>query len=257
MQSAPQGSTPGRSPVPGGGVIPWMEWSKVAGFVNKTWDPLNSPHHSIIGLTGSGKSYLAINGLLKPLCAMDRVMIIDTKQDDPLVSSIGKPVTEIPRQTVYGGRKRHPQDRWFRLVVHDALDNEGRRRAQDQVRTALTRAHREGNWVIYIDELQDLGGMRQPNLGLTMLIDEIYRKGRSKKVSIIAATQAPRNVPSSFYDQCSFAWIGRLTDEDKQKRLREIGGMPKEMLSVITGLRKREWLLSAESGEYFMKTKVA
>jgi len=89
------------------------DWRSVHQFVNRLWDPENTPHHSIIGLTGSGKSYLAINGLLKPMCKDDRVLIIDCKRNDPLVGSVGKPVTEIPPKT-WNTRKREPMDSWFR-----------------------------------------------------------------------------------------------------------------------------------------------
>jgi len=30
--------------------------------------------------------------------------------------------------------------------------------------------------VVYCDEVQDLGGLRKPNLGLSMHLDELYRK---------------------------------------------------------------------------------
>jgi hypothetical protein len=233
-----------------------MDWPDVKRMLDVQWDPENTPHHSIVGLTGSGKSYLAINGILRPLCPMDRVLIIDCKRNDKLVASAGKPVTELPPKTWVSTRKREPFDHWFRLVVHDQFTDEGRGRAKLQVYKALHRVYLEGDWVVYCDEVQDLGGLRKPNLGLSMHLDEFYRKGRSRRLPVIAGTQAPRHVPSSFYDQAAFAWIGRLADEQKQDRLREIGGMPKAAMPTITGLRRREWLLSCDNGESFLRTKV-
>lgn len=247
---------PATPPPDGGGVdAPWVPWAEVSRLVNKMWDPENGPHHSTVGLTGSGKSYLNINGLLKPMCPDDRVLIIDVKRNDKLVSSIGNPCEEIPKKT-WNTRKREPMDHWYRLVVHDQFAEAGRTKASGQVFRALERVYHEGNWVVYCDEIQDLGGLRKPNLGLSMHLDELYRKGRSRGISVLAGTQAPRHVPSSFYDQASFAWIGRLADEDKQKRLREIGGLPKPALPFITTLRRREWLLSADNGEQFLRTTV-
>lgn len=239
----------------GAGFAPWKEWPEVHKFVDTMWDPENNPHHSIIGLTGSGKSYLGINGILKPMCSNDRVLIIDTKRNDKLVASIGKPVEAIPPKT-WPTRKREPRDAWFRLVVHDQFRTEGRQKAKQQVFTALERVYNEGDWVVYCDELQDIGGRQQPNLGLAMHLDELYRKGRSRHLSVVANTQAPRNVPTSFYDQASFMWMGRLGDEDKQKRLREIGGLPKDALHVVSSLEQRHWLLCADNGMHFMRTKV-
>jgi hypothetical protein len=238
-----------------GGFAPWKHWPEVHKFVDHAWDPENNPHHSIIAGTGGGKSFLAINGILKPMCRDDRVLIIDCKRNDKLVASVGKPVTEIPPKT-WPTRKREPFDMWFRLCVHDQFTSEGRGKAKLQVYNAMHRVYNEGDWVVYFDEIQDIGGIRQPNLGLGMHIDEMYRKGRSRHLSILASTQAPRYVPGSFYDQASWAWIGRLADEDRRKRMREIGGMPKDALPIVGELQKRDFLLAANDGEEFMRTRV-
>lgn len=234
--------------------VPWVEWKSVQHYVNHQWDPENSPHHSIIGLTGSGKSYLAINGILKPMCAMDRVVILDVKGDDPLVSSIGHPVRELPRDTWYskmGRRSDEPMANWWRVVVHEDVE-----KAKQQVYDVLARIYKEGNYVLNIDELFYITGNNKEFLQLSGPIEKMYRFGRTRGVAIIAATQAPRWVPSSFYDQASFAWIGRIRDETKQKRMLEIGGMSKKELPYISTLERRQWLLSADNGEYFARTKV-
>jgi DNA helicase HerA-like ATPase len=234
--------------------VQWREWGDVSKYVNDKWDPKNTPHHSIIGLTGSGKSYLAINGILKGMCRMDRVVLLDTKGDDELVSTTGRAVRELPRETWYREmtRKPEPFDSWWRVVVHET----DRAKAQQQVYDVLTRIYREGNYVVFVDELFDLTAPKAPALNLGPQVETIYRKGRSRGVSLIASTQAPRYVPTSFYDQASFAWIGRLRDEDKQKRLLEIGGLSKKELPHVATLQRRQWLLSADNGEYFAKTSV-
>lgn len=234
-------------------VVPWVEWSTLLAKVNHMWDPENSPHHSIVGLTGAGKSYLAINGILKPLCHTDRVLIIDTKQDDPLVSQTGRGCSEIPNDS-WWHMGRHPDDRetWFRLVVSD-----NRSQGQRQLHDALARVYKEGDWVVYFDELRDVTDpARDSGYGLKGVVDHLYRKGRSRRISIVAATQSPSWVPRSFYDQASFAWLGRIRDEQRQKRLLEIGGMTKDMLPNIAELERRQWLLSADNGEFFARSKV-
>lgn len=235
-------------------VVPWVEWRALISKVNMMWDPENSPHHSIVGLTGAGKSYLAINGILRPMCPNDRVLIIDTKHDDPLVSTTGRACSEIPKDTWWqAGRREADRDKWFRLVVSD-----DRSKGRAQVYKALARVYSEGDWVVYFDELRDLTDpARDSGLGLKATVDHIYRKGRSRRISIVASTQSPSWVPRSFYDQASFAWLGRIRDEQRQKRLLEIGGMTKDMLPNIAELERRQWLLSADNGEYFARSKVA
>lgn len=234
--------------------FPWLGWPRVAQYVDRIWDPENSPHHSIVGLTGSGKSYLAVNGILRPLCAWDRVLIVDTKGDDEIVSKQGKAVHALQPERVWRDvtRRREPFDRWQRLVVSDDKEH-----ARHQVSHALKQVYEQGDWVVYLDEIRDITDPhRETGLRMLPLVDRIYRKGRSRHVSLIAATQAPRWCPSSFYDQASFAWIGRIRDRVRQKRLLEIGGMSNDALPIVGQLQRREWLLSADNGEFFARTKV-
>jgi DNA helicase HerA-like ATPase len=230
-----------------------MPWFSVRAQVDKLWDPENCPHHSIIGLTGSGKSYLAVNGLLE-MCKFDRVLLIDTKGDDPTISKTGKPVKEWRKAPWYQVKtdNEKPRSQWQRLVVSDH-----REKAIDQVGNALEGVYADGDWVVYVDETFDITSRdRNIGLGLEGAMTKIWRKGRSRHVSLIAATQTPVAVPRLFYDQASFAWIGRIRDEERQKRLLEIGGLSKKDLAILSQLERRQWLLAADNGEYFARTIV-
>lgn len=233
--------------------VPWVDWHGVRQYINQMWDPEKSPHHSIIGLTGSGKSWLAINGILKPMCTDDRVLIIDSKRDDKLVRTIGKPVSELPRRTWYTdmGRKKEPYKNWYRLILDGTPDQK-----RAQTAKALAKVFKEGDWVVYLDELKHLTGIRRPFLRMGPQIEEIYIMGRSKRVSIVAGTQSPVDVPRTFYDQAAFAWLGRIRDEQRQKRLLEVGGLSRKELAYVSSLANYEWLVSADNGNYFARTKV-
>jgi hypothetical protein len=251
---------PSVTPADGGGTAPisapWVHWSHIHRYVNTAWDPEHSPHHSVIGLTGSGKSYLAINGILRPMCRHDRVLLIDSKGDDKLVSSQGRPVRQIENRPWYTniGKKPKAYDHWQRLVVYGNRHTE-RAKAQAQVAKALERVYNEGDWVVFFDEEIDMT-TTAPGLGLGAYTDELRRMGRSRGISVIGATQSPVQVRRSFYDQASFAWIGRIRDRDRQKRLLEIGGMTKDELPFISELKRQQWLLAADNGEYFARSKV-
>lgn len=245
-----------RLALPNEGLYPWTPWRDVRSYVNKAWDPENTPHHSIIGLTGSGKSFLICHGLLD-MSKGDRVLIVDTKNYPKReeISRVGKPVKEFPKRAWYSGiarKKNEPMANWFRLVVSDKTAT-----ARQQVGEALHFAYQEGDWVVVIDELWDIvNNNRDIGLGLAPLYQKIMRKGRSRHVPLIAGTQNPAWMPGEFYDQASFAWIGSIRDERRQKRLLEIGGMSKTDLPIIAGLEQRQWLLTAEQGRYFSRTKV-
>lgn len=218
--------------------IPTRGWREVIGRVNRLWVPDLAPHHSIMGQNGSGKSYLIVNGLL-PLCEDDKMIFIDNKGDDPTTDGkAGRIVRSIPtkfsRHLHDDGKKR---SMWFHLKVYDDVN-----RARDQVLAALERVYSEGEWVVVLDETRALSDPRSPGLGIQPVLDRLWLRGRSRKISVIAATQAPRWVPTSFYDQCQFVWASRIRDERAQQRIMEIGSMTRAHIPHIAGVRKRRWL---------------
>ena len=231
--------------------IPHKSWEEVKFDIYKRWQPTNSPHHSIISLSGGGKSYLATRGLL-PMRGWRRTLIIDNKGDDETLRHVGRPVREIPRSgTPWYRSKKQPNHSWYRLVVHDDWN-----KAREQVKNALARVYSQGNWTIFVDECRNLTDPRVPSLNLRSYVEQIWLRGRSRGVEMVSMTQAPRWVPSSFYDQPSFVWIGRINDERAHQRLREIGGLRRAHLPVIAKLQRREFLVVGDGGDYTAITKV-
>jgi hypothetical protein len=224
-------------------------WDEVIARVNRLWVPEFAPHHSIFGQNGSGKTHLIVYGLL-PLCEDDKVLIIDNKGDDKVLNDSGaRPIrslpTELKRVTFDDGK---PRSAWYRLVVHDE-----HAKAQDQVGRALERVYREGSWIVVLDETRAISDPRSPGLGLQPQLDRLWLRGRSRNISVIAATQAPRWVPSSFYDQCQFAWCSRIRDERAHQRVMEIGSMTRAHIPLIAKVRKRRWLyMDDEEDETWM-----
>lgn len=237
--------------------IPWVDWPTVCRAVSKCWDPLNNPHHLICGGTGSGKSHLVVNGILKPMCAFDRVLIVDTKGDDPTTSVVGKPIRELPRSTWYKGmwRKEKPMDNWFRLVTYDGHTQNTK--ARQQVGETIIRCVKEGNWIIFLDEAAEICESGKPNLNLGGVVGWGMKKGRYHKVPFLNATQAPVWIPRWLIDQSSFVWGGRVRDEERHKRLAQVLGLSvRHELHYVSELKKREWLLSADPLELFYRSIV-
>jgi hypothetical protein len=217
--------------------IPTREWKEVIERVNRLWQPKFAPHHSIVGQNGAGKSHLIIHGLL-PLCQHDNVAIFDNKGDDPVLAAAGgRTVRHLPSRIRRTLDNDNPKDGWYRIVVYDETH-----RAQEQVGNALDRIYSEGNWIVVLDETRAISDPRSPGLGLQPLLDRMWLRGRSRGISVLASTQAPRWVPSSFYDQCQFVWTSRIRDERAHQRIMEIGSMTRAHIPVISGIRKRRWL---------------
>lgn len=217
--------------------IPTHSWNHVIRRVDQFWKPEFAPHHSLMGQNGAGKSHLIVHGIL-PLCLFDNVVIFDSKGDDPVLGASGaRPVRHLPskvRRTLDNDRAK---DGWFRIVVYDEVA-----RAQDQVGTALERVYGEGSWIVVLDETRAISDPRSPGLGLQPLLDRMWLRGRSRRICVVAATQAPRWVPSSFYDQCQFVWSSRIRDDRAHQRIMEIGSMTRAHIPHIANIRKRRWL---------------
>lgn len=217
--------------------IPTRSWAQVQQRADKLWKPEYAPHHSILGQNGAGKSHLIRHGLL-PLCKYDNVLICDSKGDDPVLTGLpAKPVTHLPPRWRRALDNNDLYDGWFRLKIYDDLE-----RARDQVGRALDMVYNEGQWIVVLDETRAISDPRSPGLGLQPLLDRMWLRGRSRRICVIAATQAPRWVPTSFYDQCQFVWTSRIRDERAHQRIMEIGSMTRAHIPHIAAVRKRRWI---------------
>ena len=230
--------------------IPRKHWDEVSLEVFKQWKPKHAPHHSIISLTGGGKSYLYTRGLL-PMRGWRRCLILDGKGDDETLEGIGKRVRTLPTNDPWVRNRREPDSLWYRLIIHEDYT-----KAREQVKDALAHVYRQGNWTIFVDETRQLTDPRAPSFNLRSYVEQLWLRGRSRGVEVVGATQAPRWMPSSFYDQPSFVWIGRINDERAHQRLREIGGLRRGHLGVIARLQKREFLVVGNGGDYTAITKI-
>lgn len=230
--------------------IPHKPWKEVKFDIYKRWRPKDSPHHSIISLSGGGKSYLATRGLL-PMRGWRRTLIIDNKGDDETLRDVGRRIRQVPRRDPWLRGKKEADSLWYRLMVHDDWG-----KAREQVKDALAQCYSQGNWTIFVDECRNLTDPRVPSLNLRSYVEQIWLRGRSRGVEMVSMTQAPRWVPSSFYDQPSFVWIGRINDERAHQRLREIGGLRRQHLGIIQRLQRREFLVVGDGGDYTAITKV-
>jgi hypothetical protein len=224
--------------------IPRRSWKAVIQRVDALWKPQFAPHHSLVGQNGAGKSHLIVHGIL-PLCLYDNVAIFDNKGDDPVLVSAGaRPVRSLP------GRLRRTMDNddakagWYRIVVADDVG-----RAREQVGNALEKIYAEGNWIVVLDETRAISDPRSPGLGLQPLLDRLWLRGRSRNICVVAATQAPRWVPTSFYDQCQFVWTSRIRDERAHQRIMEIGSMTRAHIPHIAAVRKRRWIYMDDEEE--------
>ena len=236
-------------------VIPEVSWPVVRSRLLRLWKVRDAPHHSIMGQTRSGKSYLTRYGILET-CKWDRVLFIDGKGDDPTLTGLGRVVNRFPTRMSRGTKKLmeedHPMGNWFRLVTSSDFSV-----ARNQVGEALESVMREGDWIVVVDELRYVTDTRAPGLNLAPQWEAIILRGGSRGVGAVNLTQEPRWVRGSFYTQGSFYWISRIEDEAAQKRVAEIGSS-RALLSYLATIPRRKWIYTdaLEDERYWALTQV-
>lgn len=179
-----------------------------------------------------------------PLIKNEPLLIIDVKGDDPTLEEeggFGETCTMLParpwRQINLWLSGQKEEESWFRLNVLEDWNE-----ARNQVQKAIRRATKEGGWTVYIDETRALTDPAPPSLRLRPEIEDLWLRKGSRGICVVAATQGPRFVPRSFYDQPQFHFIGQVEDEDSQKRLREIGGFERWHFQQIKTLPKHHFI---------------
>ena len=65
---------------------------------------------------------------------------------------------------------------------------------------------------------------------------------RDRPLTVIAATQQPAGAPTELYDQPSHLFLGGTEDEQRHKRLAEIGGDSRLLVMVVATLDRHEFL---------------
>lgn len=220
-------------------IVPDMGWDVVRERVAEYWDPHECPHHSMMGQTRSGKSYLVRHGIA-PLLKFQKMLILDAKGDDPTFRGFGRRVRGIESVTLRTVRRmireEKPGDNWFRLIIP-----RGQTRGREVVGEALEQVYQEGDWTVVVDELRHLVDREYPGINLKPQWEELMLRGGSRGISMVNLSQEPKWLPSSFYTQASFYWISRVEDEAVQKRITEIGSS-RALLPHLQNVPKRYWL---------------
>lgn len=233
--------------------VPRVGWEDFYQWLCDNWKA--GDHVSIVAPTGAGKTFLIRYGLL-PCWQRYPVVIVQFKPKDPDMKGLGREIRHFPTRIdrlPYDTRKLdspkwESDPEWFRLRVpgyrYSARgESPQHRQAKQLVGGVVDRTFWQGEWVLVIDEVRALAETRQPSLGLEPVLENAWQRGRTQPLTIIAATQQPANVPSSFYDQPTFVFIGKMLDAGRFERLAEIGGNTSAIKAVLPTLQQDEFLL--------------
>lgn len=183
-------------------------------------------HIALLGTTRGGKTTLATGGGNPErglLAHFEDVLVIDSTSDPGPISRYGKPLNK------YGGIHGHR-----RLTITDMS-----MKSKQSIHKAISRAVRQGNIAIYADELRQLTDKKF--FGLGPLFDHLWLFTAKRGVSVIGGTQAPRWLPSAFYDQSKMHFIFGIRDKRSRDRLSEISGDIDTLRTIIPTLGQWEF----------------
>jgi hypothetical protein len=120
--------------------------------------------------------------------------------------------------------------------VHSVHVNDLSMDSKRKIYDALNRAYKQGDILIYADEVRSLCDPRFFGLGGAM--DNIWIFGGKRGAVLGGGTQAPRFVPSNFYDQSQAHFLFKIRDVRARKRLAEIGGDTARIMALTYDLPK-------------------
>src|SRR6185503_14736333 len=104
--------------------------------------------------------------------------------------------------------------------------------------------------VVVVDEIYDAMKARQTfSAGTEGPTSELFRKGRSRGISIVAATQVPQTLPTDVLDLADTIAIGRLKRRSLLYAAKQWELEP-EMVEAIRRLQRGEFVLLDDSSEW-------
>ena len=206
--------------------LPWENVNALfAEHLNEYRKIKSGMHVALLGTTRGGKTTLATGGPTGNgiLAHWDDVLVIDSTGDPGFIKDYGKPIQRF-------GKLKGVQ----RLSVSDMSSA-----SREKIYKAIQRGIRQGSIAIYADEIRQLVDKKFFNLG--PLLDHTWLFTAKRDVSLVGGSQAPRWLPSSFYDQSKTHFIFGMRDRRAMKRLAEISGDVDTLEVVIPNLGRWEF----------------
>jgi hypothetical protein len=214
-------------------------------FLRRFWNYEAGQHVTIIGKTGSGKTFLGFQ-LLGASISKDRPgIVLVMKPRDATVTSWAKRLN-LRRTAVwpppYTRRKYDPPRGWVLWPKLGDYD-----RDDDVLRTQFDRCFRDSysqaagrnpqDRIIFADEVvgiaKDLKPESRGDPNLEQGLRRLWMRGRSLGLGVWAATQRPFDAPLLAYQAPSHVFLGQEPDERNRLRLGEISGYDSALIRTI------------------------
>lgn len=224
----------------------YVEWAEFLTW----WKWKQGEHVTAIGPTGTGKTTL----LTSILPRRDYVLFLATKKVDSTVNRLAKQGYRI----VSDYREIRPEmDK--KVILKPPFPNmkalEMKKLHQEVFGDALAWVFRTGGWCVVADEVRYVTEF----LRLEPEMELLWLQGRSLGITIASATQRPRAIPLTAYDQATHLFFWRDSDRQNQQRIAEISGVdidPREIMREVANLPPHEVLYVNTRTGQGLRTKV-
>jgi hypothetical protein len=203
-------------------------------MVHNNWK--QGQHVTIIAPTEGGKSVFAVKGLL-PM--WQYTLTLDAKGEDKTLARSGKKVKQYPTW------QRYRDSKFWLLLPPDQP------KAAQISHHALRHVFKHKQWTVYVDELRlftDRQYLPRYQRGLPAELERLWLYGRSRGITLVTGTQAPRFIPAAAYEQARHFFIGNVRDDRAVKRLGEISGDVDLIRGIVPTLEPFEFLYVGPAG---------
>lgn len=211
--------------------VPWPIMRRQLAKDLKPGSRDSATHVAILAPTRQGKTTLATKGILPIYTRAGIPVLVIDSTGDPKLAGFGERIPKIGKLT----------------EIHSVHVNDLSLDSKLTIHKALSRAYKQGDVLIYCDEVRQLADKSFFGLGAAM--DNIWIFGGKRGVTLAGATQAPRYVPSNFYDQSAAHFLFKIRDLRARRRLAEIGGDTQLIMETVADLPKYHWAYVDPEGE--------
>lgn len=154
----------------------------------------------ITGQTGTGKSTLA-KAIVQTMAAWQRTLIIDPKAEIDWFEGAEPVGSKVPSRV---------------QIYRPGLDSD----VVSETNDLLRQCYEQKDWLIYIDELYGI----QEKGNYPAVLNAVYTRGRSRRVSVIACCQRPAWVPLFALTETQHQYVFRLPLSEDRGRMAAICG---------------------------------
>lgn len=213
-------------------IVPWEEMRHI---LREDLEPSSRTaglHFGLLAPTRGGKTTLTTKGILPIYSSIEVPVLLIDSTADPKLKDYGD---KMPR---FGGKFKTIHRLTIGNIDHESVL---------AVYRALNKAMDQGDMVVYVDELRHVADPKF--MGLGKALEHIWLFGGKHGITLGAASQAPRWLPSSFYDQSKVHFLMRIRDERARKRVGEISGDTEVLKPLLPHLRKYEFAYVSPEGD--------